>query len=114
MSVKRKTVLAFVIVNFLLLTGFAVMLFVSGITNEYAASAESGVHFNPRPLLFMLAGVVAILALVAGFAGIFTYKGKKWAANALIIVGAVSLLGIFGAAAGIIELVTPRNRISQS
>lgn len=110
-STRKKVILSFVIVNFLIIAGFAVLELVAGLTIEYVP----GIHtLNLKPLLYFFACICAILAFIELIFGILTYKGKKWAAIALISCEIISWVGIFGAAAAIIELAKPRTVVMQS
>lgn len=113
MTKRKKLILAFIIINFLVLFGSFVMDFILGITSEYVPSTE-GHSLNPKPLSLMFAVCSALLALVELVLGILTYKGKKWAAIALLCCELISWIGIFGAIAAIITLINPSDEAKQS
>lgn len=108
-SGRKKLILAFVIINFLIIVGFIVFEFVV-LTDPTESSYGSGL------LLLPLLGVAicAILALCELIFGIFTYKGKNWAAIALICCTVISWIGVFGMVAGILQLTAPCGSVKQS
>lgn len=114
MSKRKKLILAFVIVNFLVITAIALWYIIMGITTEYVPPEKPGfLALNPKPLMLFFGGVFAILALIEGVLGILTYRGKKWAAIAMIVCEGFSWIGIFGTVAAIIELATPHENMRE-
>ena len=115
MTKRKKLILAFVIVNFLVTFGFVLAYVILGLTTEYVKPSEPGVvSLNLKNLSFFFACVLAFFMLIDLFFGIFTYKGKKWAAVLSIVSACLCLSGIFGAVAGVIALIEPKNNISQA
>ena len=99
---RKKWVLALIIINFLILLGQAVWIYITTLTNKPVD--PEAFHINLNPLLLLFAGVSAILAFIELVLGILTYKGKRWAAIALIVCVGICWTGIFGAVAAVLEL----------
>lgn len=108
MTKSKKAILILVILNTALLVGLAVMEFVLAITSEYEQPPEPGFFtIDIRPLLLYFAGEFAALALIELPLGIFTFKGSKGAAIALLVFGVcVGSGGYLGVAAAIVALAT--------
>lgn len=102
---RKKLILAFLIVNFLILLGFSLIL---GITYREVPPADGErPSINLKSLILLCGGLFLIIALLEGFLGIFTYKGKKWAAVGLLVCEFIIWIGIFGTVAAIIQLINP-------
>lgn len=112
-TARKKLILAFVIVNVLVILGFALMSLILGFTIEVVPTDDGFFSFDVRPLCFLASIIFVILGVIELFLGIFTYKGKKWAAITLILCELISWIGVFGVAAAIIVLKTPREDIKQ-
>lgn len=119
MSMRKKFILAFIIINFAILLGFAVLFLVSGIqisqeSHEYEwMNGYFNLFISPR-FYYFLAVMQAVFAIIELFSGIFTYFGKKWAAGILIVFAAITWVAILGAVAAIIALVPPRDNTEQT
>lgn len=120
MSKRKKWILALLIVNILLLIGSAVMFIVFGvqISHENHEYEWMNGYFNillSPTFYFLTAGYFVIKALIVFVLGIFTYRGRKGPAIALLIYGVVSgVLGYLGAAAAIIALVKTKDEAKQA
>jgi len=107
-SGRKKLILAFVIINFFVIMGFAVVSFLFVIAPKESSDVGLVIVYLP---LFFGSVLCVILALVELTFGIFTYKGKNWAAIALICCMVITLIGVFVMVAGILQLTAPSGSV---
>lgn len=104
-TARKKLILAFVIINFLTLLGWAVAIYILILS---ITPVEPDVSWALAIIIifpmFISACILTIIAVIELIFGILTYKGKRWAAIAMIVCVGITWIGIFGAVAAVLEL----------